>query len=523
MASTPSAAAALIKPLPSGLDVMGQTTQIANLMNAGQEQKQDIQTKQLQNQQLQMQMASQKAMMTAMQNVSQRRNSLTGTKQDNADSSFYDNLADEYQKQPGALPEQVMQLRQAGVKYETDLATRDKDTLANYGTFHDQTGDEIDSIRAEKDPAKQAALVAQKLPEWQQRAAGLNDPSFVQTLQGFQYNGPQSLDTLATLNGALTASTKRAKDIADASEADARAKAEGKKYEGGAWWDVTGKDPVLANVQGMDPKVIKYSLYNAIDKITDDKGLVNTAQQGVDLALSQNRMEDANKVVDQLRAKQNDIDAEKALAPIKEKQEIEVRKAMAGGLDDLQKSTLTGPIAKESDEYAKLHTQLEMARKNLSNAKNGNELANALAPLQTILGVTSGAARGTARLNTGLLDAAGGNVGSIGRRVDAALASAGEGKLPKATLNEMGSLLDTMEDEQYQGYTSRVGSAIARSKLPDATGGFYGKDGSLISAGELTRQTQAAQKKAQRPPLESVLPGATPTQANRPPLSDLIK
>jgi len=498
MASTPSAAAALVRPVPSELDALGQTTQIANLMQAGQEQRQDIQAKQLANQQSQMELASQKAMMTAMQNLSQQRNSLTGPAQDAFDGSFYDRLADEYQKQPGAMPDKVLALRQAKLKYETDLADKNEKDLKNQLDWHNGLDDDLAALQTEKDPAKQAALFEKKLPIWKQQVAQF-DPSFGTFFNGLQYQGPDTISHLATLNGALTHQTDRVLKDNQAAEAAARAQSEGLKYEGGTWWKVGPKGELSqADISGISPAALELSLGKTVDNITSDPGLRNTTKESIKQYLSQNNYTEANKAVDALRAKQNDIDAERLLEPMKREQAAMLEQIRNGPLNDAQKSVVLGPVSKETNDYAKIATNIQQAEAALAQAKDGSQLANALVPLQTLLGITADA-KGV-RMNMGLVNALGPNVGNLARNVQAMWDKAATGKLPEGTLEETRKLLDMIADTQYQGYQTRVGTSIDSVKLPPGTGGFLDKDGEFITAGELMRQRQASRKANAMPP-----------------------
>src|SRR5262249_7553301 len=76
-------------------------------------------------------------------------------------------------------------------------------------------------------------------------------------------------------------------------------------------------------------------------------------------------------------------------------------------------------LQKQADKFSEFLFTANSAKSSIANAKNGDELANSLGPLQTALLVTT--ANGVHRINMTEVEAAGPKVGSLGRRIDAAL------------------------------------------------------------------------------------------------------
>lgn len=145
-------------------------------------------------------------------------------------------------------------------------------------------------------------------------------------------------------------------------------------------------------------------------------------------------------------------------------------------------------LQKQADDYGKFVATANAAQSNIAAAKTGDELAASLGPLATALLVTS--ANGVHRVNTVEMDAAGKDVGSLGRRVDAALAKAGKGTLPAETIAETQQLIQRYSDAKFNSYQNGAAYTQALHKLDPKQTPILNKDGSF-GAGAPTAPSSA--------------------------------
>ena len=104
--------------------------------------------------------------------------------------------------------------------------------------------------------------------------------------------------------------------------------------------------------------------------------------------------------------------------------------------------------------WQQLAGQYQGALGNLENARNGSELAAAIAPVASAL--IEPTAAGTHRVNMAEINQAGPGLGSLARKVDAALEKAGNGALPPETLGEMRELVQMYQGLKYKQYLAQV-------------------------------------------------------------------
>ncbi len=168
----------------------------------------------------------------------------------------------------------------------------------------------------------------------------------------------------------------------------------------------------------------------------------------------------------------------------------ELAKQTAKG-NEMQKAGAT-ELQKSADKYSDFLFTANGAKSSIANAKNGDQLANSLGPLQTALLVTT--ANGVHRINMTEVDAAGPKVGSVARRVDAALEKAGKGQLPAETLNEMQKLVDLYVTAKYSTYLKNSAyTAKLRGLDPDTTPVFDRDGNTTTLAGALKANPQNQQ------------------------------
>lgn len=123
-------------------------------------------------------------------------------------------------------------------------------------------------------------------------------------------------------------------------------------------------------------------------------------------------------------------------------------------------------LEKPTNDYATFNTSIAATKANIADAQTGDQLANAIAPLGTALVVVG--AGGVHRINMTEINRAGDpQMGSIARRVDAALEKAGSGKLPADTIKEMSRLIDMYGRNKYRAYLQEARSTAAYFKLDD--------------------------------------------------------
>lgn len=123
-------------------------------------------------------------------------------------------------------------------------------------------------------------------------------------------------------------------------------------------------------------------------------------------------------------------------------------------------------MEKPTTEYSNFNAGLSATKANMADAQNGDQLANAIAPLQSALMIVG--ANGVHRINMTEINRAGDPaMGSIARRVDAALEHAKTGKLPADTIKEMQRLVDMYGQWKYKAYLQQARSTAAYFKLDD--------------------------------------------------------
>jgi len=167
-------------------------------------------------------------------------------------------------------------------------------------------------------------------------------------------------------------------------------------------------------------------------------------------------------------------------------------------------------LQKQADEFSKFLFTANSAKSSIINAKNGDELANSLGPLQTALLVTS--ANGVHRINTTEVESAGPKVGSLGRRIDAALEKAGRGKLPADTLREMAQLVDLYSKAKHDAYIKNAAyTAKLRGLDPTVTPVMDG-EGNTVNLSEAAKNISTPVKLPPAPPgkVTVQIPGLPP-------------
>jgi hypothetical protein len=149
-------------------------------------------------------------------------------------------------------------------------------------------------------------------------------------------------------------------------------------------------------------------------------------------------------------------------------------------------------LQKQADEYSKFLFTANSAKSSIMNAKNGDELANSLGPLQTALLVTS--ANGVHRINTTEVESAGPRVGSLGRRIDAALEKAGRGKLPTDTLKEMAQLVDLYSRAKHDAYVKNASYTAQLRGLDPTVTPVMDSDGYIVNLSDAVKNISAPVK-----------------------------
>jgi hypothetical protein len=115
--------------------------------------------------------------------------------------------------------------------------------------------------------------------------------------------------------------------------------------------------------------------------------------------------------------------------------------------------------------FAQTRAQVEATKNIVAQAKNGSELAASLEPAMTVLGVNSFA--GVHRISPTEYEAAGPQVGSLYLRLNALLDKAGSGKVPPATLSEVGGIMDALLRGKYQTSLDSTRQIVSNAGIPE--------------------------------------------------------
>ena len=136
--------------------------------------------------------------------------------------------------------------------------------------------------------------------------------------------------------------------------------------------------------------------------------------------------------------------------------------------------------------YTQFLAQAQSTKNTIASAKNGDQLASSMAPLMTALGVTSFA--GIHRINDNEINAAGPQVGSVYRRVNAILDRASSGKLPADTTTEMNSLIDGLIASKHASLVQGAQLVARNNGLDPSKTSIMGRDGSVDTLQNVTQK-----------------------------------
>jgi len=109
--------------------------------------------------------------------------------------------------------------------------------------------------------------------------------------------------------------------------------------------------------------------------------------------------------------------------------------------------------------YTQFLSQMDVAKENIRAAKNNDELASAMAPLMTVLGINSFA--GLHRISPAEPQAVG-TMGTVFRQMNTLFDKKFKGTIPDATATEMDAMMDRLADMKYQ-QALQSSAYIARS------------------------------------------------------------
>lgn len=141
----------------------------------------------------------------------------------------------------------------------------------------------------------------------------------------------------------------------------------------------------------------------------------------------------------------------------------------------------------------------------IQKSADGNELASNLVPLMTVLGVNSFA--GIHRINPVEYAAAGREVGSIYRQINAVLDKVGSGSVPPETLKEMDSLIDGLIQSKHDSLIPATKLLVSNSGLDEKQIMVMGKDGKpepLAGTGKVSATAPIAPPRPAGVPPEAV-------------------
>ena len=92
------------------------------------------------------------------------------------------------------------------------------------------------------------------------------------------------------------------------------------------------------------------------------------------------------------------------------------------------------------------------------------------------------------------VDAAGPKVGSLGRRIDAALQKAGKGKLPADTLKEMSQLVDLYFKAKHDAYIKNAAYTAKLRGLDPTVTPVMDSDGNTVNLSDAAKNISAPVK-----------------------------
>ena len=139
--------------------------------------------------------------------------------------------------------------------------------------------------------------------------------------------------------------------------------------------------------------------------------------------------------------------------------------------------------------YSQFLAQANATKSDITDAKNGSELAASLAPLMTVLGVNSFA--GVHRINPAEYQAVGPQLGSLYRRVDALLDKAGTGSLPADTTKEMNQVIDGLIQAKHASLVPAAQMVATNAGLDPKKTAVMGVDGKMDTLDNVvTKATQ---------------------------------
>ena len=152
--------------------------------------------------------------------------------------------------------------------------------------------------------------------------------------------------------------------------------------------------------------------------------------------------------------------------------------AMGNVLAEHALNGITSAFTDPQHGYSTTLAQLNAVKDNVTSAQNGDQLAASLAPMMTALGVTSFA--GTHRINQNEINAAGPQVGSVLRQIDARLSKLGSCKLAANTATEMNGLMDSLLDAKYNAVLQSARVAAANGGVDPSRVTVMDKSGNLV-------------------------------------------
>ena len=161
---------------------------------------------------------------------------------------------------------------------------------------------------------------------------------------------------------------------------------------------------------------------------------------------------------------------------------------------ELQKQGVAS-LQKQSDAYSQFATTAASLKSSLAAAKNGNELAAAVAPLQGTLFITT--AEGVKRINETELKGVSG-AGSLVQRINGALSKTkGGGPLSDSLKDDMAKLVDIYTDSKYSGYEKQAKYTQKLHGLDPTTTPILDRDGNIVMTDDSSSQSGQAAKGGQ--------------------------
>jgi hypothetical protein len=221
--------------------------------------------------------------------------------------------------------------------------------------------------------------------------------------------------------------------------------------------------------------VFAYAAYEKDDKTHT----VNVPDKSSSTGVSQQTVDSQGRPVNEPLVK-NVIDTSYMVTPAdvyKENQEnYRSQLARTASTADAEGKAGVTALQKQADTYQQFVSTRDSLKKSIDLARNGSELANSVAGLQTTLFITT--SEGVKRINETELQQVTGS-GSAARQINAKLDKLGTGQIPESLRKEMDQLVDAYSAAKYQSYQNATKYTMQLHGLNPSNTPILSQDGTV--------------------------------------------